>query len=96
MSRPAHKSRVLHFIGRAIILIALVLLFAACQKFGLVSLLDGDMGMALTVEPTELHLLTFQQYALNIKGGYPPYTLEVIDGGGAWIRTHTSTPRLRL
>ncbi len=62
---------------------ALAMLAAGCDKFSLTSVLNGELGRPLSIEPSSLVLPAAEQVTFKADGGVPPYRFSLHSGGGS-------------
>ena len=79
---------------RAMPLLLLMLLPAACEEFTLKSIVDGELGQGLTVSPSEIQLPANETVTFTVVGGDPPYSAEVAGNGSFALDTldYTAPP----
>ncbi len=59
-----------------------LVLLTGCDNFMLSELLDGELGKALSIDPSSLVLPATDNITFSASGGVPPYFFSVASGGG--------------
>ncbi len=59
-----------------------LVLLTGCDNFMLSELLDGELGKALSIDPSSLVLVANGTITFSASGGVPPYSFSVVSGVG--------------
>lgn len=62
--------------------VCILLLFSCQQPFDLTTILDGESGKSLSIEPSSAIVTINESITLTAAGGVPPYTFSIEKGNG--------------